>query len=111
MTSLEAIATQIADHEREVTALRAQAALLQAAERSDAIGQVRAKIEEHGLTASEIGLGATGANRLASTAVSTGPYFHPNSLESWSGRGRRPLWVESALATGHSLKSLQRPRA
>lgn len=110
MTSLQAISDQIAEHERHVAALLAQAAPLRAAARSDAIAQVRAKIVEFGLTTRELGFRFGGSSRIpkSSAAATAGPYFHPNTHESWSGHGRRPLWVESALATGYSLKSLQR---
>ncbi|WP_298705503.1 H-NS histone family protein [uncultured Variovorax sp.] len=110
MTSLQAISDQIAEHERHVAALLAQAAPLRAAARSDAIAQVHAKIVEFGLSTRELGFRFGGSGRIpkSSAAATAGPYFHPNTHESWSGHGRRPLWVESALATGYSLKSLQR---
>ena len=34
-------------------------------------------------------------------------YRNPhNSRETWSGKGKRPAWVERALAEGHDLESL-----
>jgi DNA-binding protein H-NS len=35
-------------------------------------------------------------------------YRNPdNPSETWSGKGNRPLWVETALAEGKSLESLE----
>jgi len=37
----------------------------------------------------------------------TPKYRNPaNAQETWSGRGRKPKWVESALSAGKSLKDL-----
>jgi DNA-binding protein H-NS len=34
-------------------------------------------------------------------------YRNPrNAAETWSGKGKRPVWVERALAEGHTLASL-----
>lgn len=34
-------------------------------------------------------------------------YSNPdNSTETWTGRGRRPLWIEAALRNGKSLADL-----
>jgi DNA-binding protein H-NS len=34
-------------------------------------------------------------------------YRNPrNAAETWSGKGKRPAWVERALAEGHTLESL-----
>jgi len=34
-------------------------------------------------------------------------YSNPdNSTETWTGRGRRPLWIEAALRSGKSLADL-----
>jgi DNA-binding protein H-NS len=39
----------------------------------------------------------------------TGPkYRNPdNPAETWSGKGKRPAWLEAALARGKTLESLQ----
>jgi DNA-binding protein H-NS len=35
-------------------------------------------------------------------------YRNPeNAAETWSGRGKRPAWVEVALAAGQTLESLE----
>jgi DNA-binding protein H-NS len=34
-------------------------------------------------------------------------YKDPNSDQTWTGRGRKPLWVVSQLAQGRSLDSLK----
>lgn len=101
MTSLQEIEDQIAEHERQVAVLIAEADSLRAAELAEVIAHVRATIAEYKITAEELGLDVT----------EHGPYYHPTSREYWSGRGPRPLWVEVALMTGYTLKNLQhRPK-
>ncbi|MBR1819227.1 MAG: H-NS histone family protein, partial [Neisseriaceae bacterium] len=33
-------------------------------------------------------------------------YVNPTTGETWSGKGRKPFWVEQALKSGKSLESL-----
>lgn len=50
----------------------------------------------------------------ASASKSKGPlkYRNPNDLtQGWSGRGRRPRWVESWLASGGTLDALENAAA
>ena len=47
---------------------------------------------------------ASGAKKRKSVAPK---YANPaNPAETWTGRGRRPRWVEQALASGKSLDAL-----
>lgn len=111
MSSFQAITTQIAEHERQVAALRAQAETLRTAERSEVIRLIRGQIADYGLTASDIGLGKRGSKAKPSATKVAPQYFNPNGPESWSGRGRKPLWVIAAQAKGHSLESLRKAQA
>ena len=37
-------------------------------------------------------------------------YFNPSApLETWSGRGKQPLWFVAALRSGHRLEDLRIP--
>jgi hypothetical protein len=65
--------------------------------------QVRAEITRRQLAAKRLRL------RYGSSVETEGPkYRNPdNSAETWSGRGKRPHWVEIALSQGVSLESLE----
>jgi DNA-binding protein H-NS len=65
--------------------------------------QVRAEITRRQMAAKRLKV------RYGRAVESEGPkYRNPNnSAETWSGRGRRPQWVEIALSTGASLESLE----
>lgn len=48
------------------------------------------------------------AKRGKSAATGAAKYRHPeNAAVTWSGRGRRPGWVNEALAAGRSLDDLR----
>ncbi len=81
------------------------------AEREQAIAQVRALMAQHGLTLADIG-GAARPQPLRAARAAGGPgatakvapkYRHPETGETWSGRGLQPNWLKSALAAGRSL--------
>jgi DNA-binding protein H-NS len=65
--------------------------------------QVRAEITRRQMAAKRLKV------RYGRAVESEGPkYRNPNnSAETWSGRGKRPQWVEIALETGASLESLE----
>lgn len=65
--------------------------------------QVRAEITRRQVAARRLKV------RYGRAVESDGPrYRNPeNSAETWSGRGKRPRWVEIALSRGASLENLE----
>ena len=73
---------------------------------------------EHGFSLAELTGGGSGKGRgtggkrsgrsaAASSAPSDAKYRSPDNAEqTWSGRGRRPGWVNEALANGRALTDL-----
>ena len=69
--------------------------------------QARAELEEHarqlGFTLGDFA-GETAARKRAAAAAK---YRHPeNAALEWTGRGRKPKWVEAWLASGNAMESL-----
>jgi DNA-binding protein H-NS len=72
---------------------------------ADARKALEAKAAELGVSLAEI-LGGKPAKR-AKAAVAA-KYAHPeNAAITWSGRGRKPKWVEAALAAGKTMADLE----
>ncbi len=66
--------------------------------------EVEAVAKQLGYSLSEI-TGATGGRKRKPAAPK---YAHPeNAALTWSGRGRRPAWVNEALNAGKSLDDLK----
>src|SRR5579864_2019609 len=106
MATLADINSQIKKHDELIAQLRQQAEALRNEERAGVIEEVRKKIAEYGLSASDLKLAARAGGRRASAAPATrgaAKYRGPTG-ETWSGgRGRKPRWVTEALAAGKSL--------
>jgi DNA-binding protein H-NS len=106
-TSLSDIQAEIKKHEEQLALLRRQAEEFRNKERAGVIEELRTKIAEYGLTTADL--------KLSSRAPKTGPaksgaaakYRGPNG-ETWSGgRGRKPGWVNDALAAGKSISEFE----
>jgi DNA-binding protein H-NS len=96
MKSYKAIRAQIAKLEQQAETLRQTQV-------KAVIAQLKKTIDEYGLTAEELGLGAVkakakalrGVRKAAGTRKSVGAakYRDPKSGQTWTGRGRPPAWI------------------
>lgn len=103
MTLLELLA-QRAELEKRINALQGES-------RADAISKIRVLMTENGLTMADIG----GSGRKKDVAQSSAPagdlasvaakYRNAATGETWAGRGKRPRWLQAALAGGATLES------
>lgn len=86
--------------------LLAEAERMREQEISDAIADIKGKIDLYGLTAADLGFakggpGMAGRGKAPKAAVK---YRSPKG-ETWSGgRGRKPQWVTQALSEGRNLE-------
>ena len=87
MPSYKQLTSQLEKLEAEIAAAREK-------EVAEAIAEIKAKIEEYGLTAEELGFGVTrGKAAAAKKAPLPAKYRNPKTGETWSGRGRTPAWL------------------
>lgn len=72
--------------------------------RREAIAAVEAAAREHGFSLNDL----TGAKVSGRRGGKVAPkYANPqNAEQTWTGRGRRPQWVQDALLSGKSLDDL-----
>ena len=72
---------------------------------AEARAELEAKAKELGFSLSALVGGGTKGGKATSSVAPK--YAHPeNPSMTWSGRGRKPKWVEAALAAGKSLDDL-----
>ncbi len=77
---------------RKRAELEAQIEVARQAEVAKVIEQLQATIAEYGLTASDIW--ATGPKKQGGgKVVMAAKYLNPQTGQTWSGRGRAPLWI------------------
>lgn len=71
------------------------------AEKAELLEAFKAQAKAKGMTLEEIVTGKTSRKPVPAK------YRNPDDAsQTWTGRGRKPLWVVSALANGASLDSL-----
>lgn len=112
MATLAQINEQIKKSEEQMAELRKQAESILSEEKQGVIADVIAKIAEYGLTASDLRLstGVRGGQgtRASKTKGKAAPRYRSPSGETWSGgRGRKPGWVNAALAEGKDLAEFE----
>jgi DNA-binding protein H-NS len=103
MPTLQELLAQRSQILDQVALLEKQIAAAQSGQRAEAVAKVRALMSETGLTMADISEGATPRTaRAATEKVSkvAAKYRDPASGTTWSGRGRKPLWMVAALAAG-----------
>jgi DNA-binding protein H-NS len=111
-STLADINSQIQKHDEQIAQLRKQAEELRNQERAGVIEDIRRKIADYGLTASDLKLSAgraVTAKRAASApAPKAAAKYRSPTGDTWSGgRGRKPRWVTEALAAGKSLTDFE----
>jgi len=109
-STLADINSQIKKHDEQIAQLRKQAEELRNQERAGVVEELRKKIAEYGLTATDLKLTGRAGKRSSTAVVATkaaAKYRSPNG-ETWSGgRGRKPRWITEALASGKSLSDFE----
>ena len=95
-----ALARQLAELDSQLQALRNQ-------DRMAAIAQIKAQMLEHGLTIADLGVRNSGSSAKAAVdgrrTKAPIKYRHPESGETWTGRGLHPRWLIRELNNGIPL--------
>jgi DNA-binding protein H-NS len=78
----------------------------EAQEKNEILNEVRAFAKARGYAIEDL-LGKEAKVKLATTGKVKVKYRHPeNAGLEWTGRGRKPKWVEAWVATGASIDAL-----
>ena len=95
----------LADLLSQKAELDRQIAEMQRNERAEAITQVRTLMAQYGLSVADIAAKASGPRISGPKAGAkvAAKYRNPATGDTWSGRGLKPKWLQSALAAGRSV--------
>lgn len=78
----------------------------QTEDRQKVLEQMTALATSHGFSLEEL-LGKKGGAKKGSGKKVAAKYRHPSQPElTWTGRGRKPVWVSDWLASGKTIESL-----
>jgi DNA-binding protein H-NS len=107
-STLADINSQIKKHDEQIAQLRKQAEELRNQERAGVVEELRRKIAEYGLTATDLKLTVRGGKRSAGISPKAAAKYRSPTGETWSGgRGRKPRWITEALAAGKSISDFE----
>ena len=90
---------------QQADALRKRAYELREKEKPEAITRIKAEIAKYELSAEDLGFTAASSGKSGKTAASTKSatgtvgkpqYRHPESGQTWTGRGQPPSWIKDA---------------
>lgn len=103
----ETMARTYIEIQNEITRLQKAAETARQQEVQAVIARIKLAIEAYGITARELGLAGAAAAPRKAVRPSQGAGYRDAAGNTWSGRGRRPGWVNAALATGRTLDELR----
>lgn len=89
------IQAQIAEAEQQAAALRAELESRRQAARAGVIEEIKARMDEYGISADELGKRRRGKRTVS---VETGGYRDNETGQIYSGKGKRPAWLNIRLA-------------
>lgn len=93
--------------QKQIEVLQRQADELRAQEVAGVVARIKEAIAHYGLTAEQLGYGASAKKEKAKVQKvgHAGAAAYSDGLgNSWGGRGPRPQWLKAALAAGRSLE-------
>ena len=90
------------DLSRELARLLQQAEGERKKERGTVIAEIKATMAEYDLSIEDIDPSLAQGRRTAKPAAPR--YRHPDTGQTWSGRGPRPPWLEAAVAAGRRVE-------
>lgn len=92
---------------RQIDELKQQAEEMRKNEIAEVIKDIKATMAEFGLTAADLGFaGATRGKHKEAKAPAAAKYRHPQTGETWTGKGRAPNWVGEWEKAGHNRQEL-----
>ena len=97
--------TTVAELLAQKAALEKQIAEAQRAEKAGAIAQVKALMDQHGLTLADLSGRAPGGAKSSRAGSKVAAKYKDAHGNTWSGRGLKPTWLRDALAAGQTLES------
>lgn len=100
MDELQQLQQQIAELQERATALAMQ-------NKAKIIDEIKAKILLCGITAADLGLSASvvadTTSKDSKTSRAPAAVKYRNGEHTWTGRGRKPAWLEELIKNGRSM--------
>ena len=89
--------------QQQILELQKKAQEIAQAKRLPVLEDVKNKIKLYGFTAKELGFGSTEKNPDDKRSLPVAIKYRSGD-NTWTGRGRKPKWLEEKIATGAKLE-------
>ena len=83
----------------QISKLQEKAGAIKQQEKAAAITRVKDIMREYDLQVSDLG---TSASRSGRRGIVAAKYRHPETAQTWSGRGKVPRWLQAELDQGNA---------
>lgn len=108
----------------QIEELKRQAEKTRREEFSSVVKTIKKQIADYGITAEDLGLSTSAPGKRgrkpksaakpsrtprpkrATAGIKVAPKYRDEAGNTWTGRGKQPKWVVSAIAMGRTLESL-----
>lgn len=101
------MATKLDELQQKINALQKERDDLLAKEKASAIEQINSMIVSFGITVDDLDIEHGAPSRFVRpTTKSKVPMKYKSGSNAWSGRGRKPKWVDDHLAKGGKIDDL-----
>ena len=98
------MANKLDDLQQQIEALQKERETILSRERSAAIEDINAKIKVFGIRSRDLNFGEM--FKVTSSGKPKVAMKYQSGTNFWSGRGRKPKWVEAHLAKGGKLEEI-----
>lgn len=92
--------------QKQISELQSKAKELAEKKREPIIEDIKSKIKLYGITAKELGLGSATTSTEAKPQKAPVAVKYRHAENTWTGRGKRPLWIARYLANGGKIDEL-----
>lgn len=92
--------------QQQIQELQKKAQEIAEAKRQPELEDVKSKIKLYGFTATELGFSSLSKTTMGEKIKRTVAVKYKLGSDTWTGRGRKPKWVQEYLATGKNIEDL-----
>ena len=92
-----------AELQQQIATLQQQAQAARKAEIASVVADIKSKMQEYGITVADLSSGARGSRAKGATVAAK--YRDPETGDTWTGRGKRPRWLQARINAGRTLES------
>jgi DNA-binding protein H-NS len=90
--------------QKQIEVLKAQAEQIRRSEVKEVVAKIKVAIDAYGITTQDLFGGAVPSKTKAGSAGQATAKYSDGKGNSWVGRGKRPRWLQAALASGRKLE-------